>query len=150
MLTIDTKPSYHSTSFSAICISGSSVKSWSINFKIDLSDFEVQEKLQDFKNSVRLKSSSMAFAIFPSDESDFDRRKIDIFKNVFPSVTLISLFNNRSHVILSSNSTSDGKYFLLIKKESFVQFMKFTITETDPDLKHFNCYAYLILTYNLL
>ncbi|KAJ8680089.1 hypothetical protein QAD02_015876 [Eretmocerus hayati] len=123
----DTRPLYHSTSFCAISISGSRVKSWCIVLDFRLSDTEIEEKLKNFEESVILKFSSIAFAILPSNgTNDIDKTKINIFNEIFSSTPLTCVFNDRSHTIFATNSFN---------------------SDSDPELKHTHCYAILILTF---
>ncbi|XP_058800078.1 uncharacterized protein LOC131669311 [Phymastichus coffea] len=125
----DDRPwSFHSTSFCALSLSNSSVKSWSIAIDNNLPYLEIQLILADFKKQVCLKSSSIAFLIISTDENNYEESNIKIFKNVFPTINIITMFNNKNHAVFSVNST---------------------VTETEPKLRHMNSYAFMILTYKL-
>lgn len=104
----DEKPLYHSTSFCAMSISGSSMMSWSIVIDHRMQQFEIEEKLKNFKNDVRLQSSSIAFLIVPTLEDNIDRSRLDIFKHIFPTITLISVFNDKKNAVLSLDSMNFG------------------------------------------
>lgn len=146
---------YFSTSFCALSISGSSLMSWSIVIDCGMQQLDIEEKLQIFKKQVRLQSSSMAFLILPSNKDNLDRSRLDIFRNIFPTITLISIFNDKSNVILSLDSTNVGMFFeaefrintTSIKRIIYNDFEFPMFTEYNPQLKHSNSYAYVILTY---
>lgn len=107
----DEKLPYHSTSFCAMGISGSSMMSWSIVVDHSMQQLEIEEKLQNFKTNVRLQSSSMAFLILPTLKDNTGRSRLDIFKNIFPTITLISIFNDKNNAVLSMDSMNFGIFF---------------------------------------
>ncbi|XP_031778821.1 uncharacterized protein LOC107980628 [Nasonia vitripennis] len=99
---------YQSTSFCAMGISGSSMMSWSIVIDHRMQQFEIEEKLQSFKINIHLQSSSIAFLILPTLRDNIDRSRLDIFKNIFPTITLMSIFNDKNNAVLSLDSMNFG------------------------------------------
>jgi hypothetical protein len=147
----DKESSYHSTSFYAMSITGPSVQSWSIVLKNNLHDSEIEKRLSNFKESITLKAS-IAFLIIPSNEDNVDKSKIYIFRRIFPTIKLISLYSNKSNAVFSVDSMSNGMYFTYLKFLIYIlrylyNFVFLFIPEVNPVLRHTNSYAFMILTY---
>ena len=90
------------------------MQSFSIVLKTNLSISEAKDKLLNFKKDMQLKSNTVALAIVPSDKNESSEQrlaKIEVFKQVFPEIPLLSVYIKDEFRQLGINSMDCSKYF---------------------------------------
>ena len=99
-----------------IKLSSSKLRSWSIAISVGLEEKRAELKLQTFKKSIKLRNNTFAFAMVPfqdSEEVNLDKTKI--FRELFPTLELISFYHNNLTPAYSINSDDSSKLRLKIK-----------------------------------
>lgn len=114
------------TAIFALSITGSNLESWSVVIDCRLKKREVNEKLLNLRDNLRLRRRTMGLACGPRYVEDLSKNShenmylnshelMNVVKKIFPKIPFIGIFNYGYHSHFGVDSNSDGKLFSGIK-----------------------------------
>ena len=100
------------SSLAAISLSGPTFRSYAIAIPLNLSEEKEKKRLEKFKDSIQSKTKIFAFALIPAKNDTYEQElsKTQIFRNLFPSIELISFFNDKDFPIFLADTSDSSKY----------------------------------------